>query len=92
MTNSIWSFIAKPKNRQILAWLGGGLMVLAAGTWTVVTFVWPAHEAGKTVCAQQGSIAGGRDASGNTIVFSGGAAANASDVRGTASCSDSGKK
>jgi len=79
-------FITKPKNRQILSWLGGGLVALAAGVWAVTTYVWPAHDGPKVVCAQQGSLASGRDASGNTITYTGGASAGAGS--GTASCAD----
>ena len=80
--SSVWSFVAKSKNRQVLSWIGGGLVALAAGAWAMVNYVWPAHEAAKTVCAQQGSVAGGRDASGNTITYTGGSAP------ATVSCSD----
>lgn len=65
-------FITKPKNRQILSWLGGGLVALAAGVWAVTIYVWPAHDGPKVVWAQQGSLASGRDASGNTITYTGG--------------------
>jgi hypothetical protein len=86
----VWSIIAKPKNRQILSWVGGGIVAVVVGSWTVVTYVWPAHESGKVVCAQQGSIASGRDASGNTITYNGGAPSGAGS--GTASCADTAKK
>ena len=33
-----WAFLSDPDNQRTLAWLGGGLMVLAGGIWTVVTF------------------------------------------------------
>ena len=56
---ALWSFLAKPKNRQILAWVGGGLVAIAAGAFTVVKYFWPASEAAKTVCAQQGIAVGG---------------------------------
>ncbi len=67
---SVWSFVAKPENRQILGWLGSGVVVFAGGLWAVVTYVWPADEPAKIVCAQQGSVAAGRNASGNTITYS----------------------
>ncbi|ACL60936.1 hypothetical protein [Methylobacterium nodulans] len=91
--NRIASFIGEPKNREILSWIGGGLVALAAGTWAVVTYVWPAHDpssGGKSVvCAQQGSVAGGRDASHNTIIYNGAAPQGAGN---TASCADAGQK
>jgi hypothetical protein len=70
-----WSILAKPKNRQTLAWIGGGVAVLASGAWAVVTYVWPADKDTKIVCAQQGSISAARDASGNTINYNGSSAA-----------------
>ena len=58
--SSVWSFITKPTNRQILSWIGGGLVIVATGTWAVVTYVWPPpHDGAKTVCAQQGVVFGG---------------------------------
>lgn len=60
------------------------------GVWAVVTYVWPAHESEKVVCAQQGSVASGRDASGNTITYNGGAPSGAGS--GAASCANTAKK
>ena len=73
--SSLWSFIANSKNQKTLGWLGSGLVVAAGGAWAVFTYVWPAHEGGRdsptVVCAQQGSVAAGRDASGNTVTING---------------------
>ena len=72
---SLWSFLAQPKNQRIVSWLGGGLLILVTGVWTVVTYVWPPHGASpngsKFVCAEQGGIAAGRDASSNIINYNG---------------------
>jgi hypothetical protein len=63
---SLWSQIAKPKNRQVLSWLGGGIVAVAVGAWAVVTYIWPASEPAKSLCAQQGvAIAG--NVSGSTV-------------------------
>jgi hypothetical protein len=64
--DSLWSIVAKPKNRQILQWIGGGVIAVAAGAWAVVTYVWPAQDSAKTVCAQQGIALGG-NVSGSTV-------------------------
>ncbi|SDR09092.1 hypothetical protein SAMN05519103_00702 [Rhizobiales bacterium GAS113] len=88
---SLWLILAKPKNRAVLSWIGSGLVVVAAGIWAVVTYVWPhesTHEGPKVVCAQQGSVAAGGNASGNTITFSGSVAAGGEVV----SCADAAKK
>jgi hypothetical protein len=66
--DSLWSIIAKPKNRKILGWIGGGITVVAAGAFTMVTYLWPPHE-GKsgTSCAENVSIASQGDVSHATI-------------------------
>jgi hypothetical protein len=69
---SLLAFITKPKNRDMLSWVGGGIVAVAVGAWAMVTYVWPAHEAAGIVCAQSGGVAAGRDASGNTITYNGG--------------------
>lgn len=64
--SSIWTFVKKPSNRRLLACLGGGGAVAAAGIWAVMTYVWPAHETPTAECIQQGVKIGGR-VSGSTI-------------------------
>ncbi len=44
--NSVWAFLADPVNREILAWLGGGLAAVAGGIWTVLTFFLDRRNAG----------------------------------------------
>jgi len=84
----IWDFVRKPSNQRLLSWLGGGGAVAAAGIWAVVIYIWPAHDEPKVVCAQQGSVAAGRNASGNTVTYNGGAPAGGSAV----TCADTAKK
>jgi hypothetical protein len=85
---SVWTFMRKPSNQRLLSWLGGGGAVAAAGIWAVVTYLWPAHESPKVVCAQQGGIAAGRDASSNTVNYNGGTPVGG----GAATCADTAKK
>jgi hypothetical protein len=68
LMGSVWTFLRKPGNRQLLAWLGGGAVVIAGGIWTVVIYLWPAHEApaASAVCADQGVVIGG-NVSGSTV-------------------------
>jgi hypothetical protein len=40
---NLWRFLQEEKNRQILGWLGGGVVVLAGGVWVVVTFFYSPH-------------------------------------------------
>ena len=66
--NSLWSIIGKPKNRQILSWIGGGVIAVAAGAFAVVTYLWPAHDSkGGANCAENASIATQGDVSDVTI-------------------------
>ena len=65
---SLWSFIAKEKNRRILSWVGGGIVAVAAGAFAVVTYLWPAADSkGGINCAQNASIATQGDVSNVTI-------------------------
>lgn len=43
----LWSFLQQEKNRQVLGWLGGGI-VLAFGLWAAVTFFNSPQESQKT--------------------------------------------
>lgn len=85
---SLWTFIAKPKNRQVLSWVGGGIVAVAAGAWAAVTYIWPAHEPAHAVCAQPGAVAAGRDISGSIITTTNSGQAPAVG----APCVDDGKK
>jgi hypothetical protein len=91
--SAVWAFLTNPKNQKTLSWLGGGMVVLASGLWAVVTFIWPSHDkAGgqaNIVCAQQGGVAAGRDASHNTITITGGGATPTESAQ--ASCADAAK-
>jgi hypothetical protein len=87
----LWSFLSAPKNQKTLSWAGGGLVLVAAGSWAVFTYLWP-HDAPsadgpKIVCAQSGGVAAGRDASGNTITTNG----NTQVATGGAPCVEAGK-
>ena len=84
--DSLWSIIAKPKNRQILSWIGGGVIAVAAGAFAVVTYLWPPHDGkGGTNCAQNASIATQGDVR-NATINANGATLQAS---GTLDCGNS---
>ncbi len=63
----VWSFLGDASNRAVLTWVGGGLVILAGGAWTVFKyFVKPSRggteqASGGGVLADRGGIAGGRD-------------------------------
>jgi len=56
---ALWAFLRKPSNQRLLAWLGGGVVVIVSAIWAVVIYVWPHHEAPTAVCADQGIAIGG---------------------------------
>jgi hypothetical protein len=73
---SLWAFLKDENNQRTLGWLGAGGAVAAGGLWALMTYFWPHHDvepaAPTVVCAQNGSVAAGHDASGNTVTFNGG--------------------
>jgi hypothetical protein len=66
LMDTVWTFLRKPSNQRLLAWLGGGVVVIVGGIWAVVIYVWPPHEGPRAVCAEQGIAIGGK-VSGSTI-------------------------
>ena len=65
----LWLFL-QHKNRQVLSWLGGGIVVLAGGVWVVVTFFYSSHpppQAPDVNVEAPGGVAAGRDIRGSTI-------------------------
>jgi hypothetical protein len=67
----LWAFLTEDRNRQILSWLGGGLVVVAAGLWAAFVYVFPPSSgkssAGTTTSANCGGVAVGGSVSGSTI-------------------------
>src|SRR5215831_8494883 len=59
--NRLWRFLREKRNREMLGWIGGGLVVLASGIWAVTIYLFPAQKApeGKPteVQARCGSVA-----------------------------------
>ena len=67
------AFLARKGNREILAWLGSGLVVLATGLWAVFTYVFPPQKSASTpaaspsVNANCGSVAVGGNVTGSQV-------------------------
>ena len=40
----IWEFLRQEQNRQILGWIGGGLVVAATGAWAAFVYFAPAQK------------------------------------------------
>jgi hypothetical protein len=64
---AIWRFVSE--NQQALSWLGGGIVVVAGGIWTVAKFFLRfRREKPKPVSAVSG-VAAGRDIHGSRITI-----------------------
>ena len=75
MQGRFWKFVKNSKNREVLSWLGGGLVVAVAGIWAAVVYFYPAHKPpearGNDINASCGSVAIGGNVTGVTINQSG---------------------
>jgi hypothetical protein len=72
MTSRVLAFLRDEGNRALLAWIGGGLVVLATGLWAVFVHFYPTPEAKpgppqKQIEADCGSVAIDGDVLGATI-------------------------
>jgi hypothetical protein len=36
--SGLWSFLGSKKNREIIGWLGGGIVLVIAGLWTAFVY------------------------------------------------------
>ena len=74
--SSLWEFIRQKRNREVLGWLGGGLVVAATGLWAAVVYFFPPQKSSepKPASAQAdcggvaivGSVTGATITGGNT--------------------------
>jgi hypothetical protein len=63
-------FIRNKNNREMIGWLGGGLVIVVAGAWAIFTYAYPPAGPPKPparVEARDGSIAIGGNVEGSTI-------------------------
>jgi hypothetical protein len=71
--SAFWRFLRDKSNREVLAWVGGGVVTLAAAAWTVFVYLWPINGSESTkamapaVEAKCGGVAIGGNVSGSTI-------------------------
>ena len=75
--SDLWRFLKQKSNREILGWIGGGVVVVATGLWAALIYFLPAQTRaphGAAVEANCASVAIGGNVSGATI--SAGTAAN----------------
>jgi hypothetical protein len=71
----LWKFISQKRNREVLGWLGGGLVVLATGLWAAIVYFFPLQKPSEpkpaSVQASCGGVAVGGNVSGATITAGG---------------------
>lgn len=71
----LWEFLRQQQNRQVLGWLGGGLVVVATGAWAAFVYFVPAQKPSEprpaNVEASCGGVAVGGSVSGTTITAGG---------------------
>jgi len=70
MLDELWSWLRDPANREVITWIGGGLVVVIGGIWAVVKF-FARKESGAgaapSVRADRGSVAAGGNISNSPI-------------------------
>ncbi|MBV8441434.1 MAG: hypothetical protein JO312_12895 [Hyphomicrobiales bacterium] len=69
--SGIWSFLGSKRNRDILAWLGGGLVAVVVALWTAYVYFHPGKGEGgegkREVSASHGGVAVGGNVKDSTI-------------------------
>jgi hypothetical protein len=66
MLDTLWTFLKDPDNRDVLGWIGGGIVVVVGGLWAAVKFL-SKKEHQASVQAINGGVAAGGDMIGNQI-------------------------
>ena len=59
MLDTFWSWLQDPANRDVIGWIGGGVVVVVGGIWAVVKyFARPGRDGGaRSVRADGGGVA-----------------------------------
>jgi TIR domain len=79
-TDGLWGFLREKSNRQVLSWLGGGLVVVATGLWVAFVYFFPPGKSPEaktpeptpaSVQADHGGVAIGGNVTGATITTGG---------------------
>ena len=70
----VWNFLSKDKNRAVLGWVGGGVVIVIGALWAAFVYFMPAskpHSPAAGVEANCGSVAAGGNVTGTTITATG---------------------
>jgi len=62
---SLWEFIHQKRNREVLGWLGGGLVVAATGLWAAIVYFFPLQKPPEPRAASVQADCGGVAVAGN---------------------------
>ncbi len=69
--SGLWSFFGSSKNRERLAFFGGGAVVIVTGLWTAFVYFFPpksdAGRSGTNVTATSGGVAVGGSVTNSTL-------------------------
>jgi hypothetical protein len=67
----LWRFLGAKRNREVLGWIGAGLVVLASGAWAVTVYLFPARDVREKkpneVVARCGGVAVGGSVTASTV-------------------------
>jgi hypothetical protein len=58
MLDTVWAFLKDPANRDVLAWIGGGVVMVVGGLWAAIKF-FSKKEPKPSVQANNGGVAAG---------------------------------
>lgn len=53
MVDASWAFLKDPANREVLAWIGAGLVAVSGGLWAVVKFFAKKGDDGPSAAARR---------------------------------------
>jgi hypothetical protein len=70
----LWSFVRLKRNREVLAWIGGGLTAVIVGLWTAFVYFSDTPKTSAStpgVRADRGSVGIGGNVSGSNITAGG---------------------
>jgi len=69
--SGLWAFLGAKKNRDLIAWLGGGIVIVFAGLWAVFVYLYPPKSDGGEgkggVSASHGGVSVGGSVANSTI-------------------------
>jgi hypothetical protein len=65
--SGLWSFLSAKGNREIVGWLGGGIVIVIAGLWTAFVYFDPPKADGGGSAGNCNITSGGIGSGGNKV-------------------------